>query len=260
MSDLDLTPLTEILAEYAHLGRTALLPALQSAQSIYGYLPEKIAAEVGRALGVPLADVYGVIDFYTMLYRQPIGKTIVRVCNNPPCSLEGGSEVLAALCRNLNIDPNQMTPDGTFTVERAPCLGLCDHAPAALLEETAIAHIQPSNTEGILHSVGGKPRSIVAGDLRLLTSNCGRGRPNSLVDYLSAGGYQGLNKALSMSPQAVIEEVNASGLVGRGGAAFPTGLKWRGAAESPGEPKYIVCNADESEPGTFKDRILMEDD
>jgi NADH-quinone oxidoreductase subunit F len=94
----------------------------------------------------------------------------------------------------------------------------------------------------------------------MLTSNCGRGHPTSLADYRSGGGYAGLKKALTMTPQDVLAEVKAAGLVGRGGAAFPTGVKWEGAAKAPGHPKYIVCNADESEPGTFKDRILMEED
>ena len=102
--------------------------------------------------------------------------------------------------------------------------------------------------------------SFVGGDIRILTSNCGQGYPTSLADYQARGGYAGLKKALSMTPQAVLAEVKAAGLVGRGGAAFPTGIKWEGAANAPGQPKYIVCNADESEPGTFKDRILMEDD
>jgi NADH-quinone oxidoreductase subunit F len=102
--------------------------------------------------------------------------------------------------------------------------------------------------------------SFVSGDIRSLTSNCGQGHPTSLADYQARGGYAGLRKTLTMTPQGVLAEVKAAGLLGRGGAAFPTGVKWEGAANAPGQPKYIVCNADESEPGTFKDRILMEED
>ena len=87
-----------------------------------------------------------------------------------------------------------------------------------------------------------------------------QGRRTTLDEYVARGGYRGLRKALGMSPEAVIAEVKASGLVGRGGAAFPTGLKWEGAAQAPGKTKYVVCNADESEPGTFKDRVLLEED
>ena len=102
--------------------------------------------------------------------------------------------------------------------------------------------------------------SFVGGDIRILTGNCGEGHPTSLDDYQARGGYAGLKKTLTMTPQAVLAEVKAGGLAGGGGAAFPTGVKWEGAANAPDQPKYIVCNADESEPGTFKDRVLMEED
>jgi NADH-quinone oxidoreductase subunit F len=101
---------------------------------------------------------------------------------------------------------------------------------------------------------------VIGGDMRILTANCGRGRTTSLAEYEAGGGYGALKKALGLAPEAVVAEVKASGLVGRGGAAFPTGVKWEGAARAPGQPKYVVCNADESEPGTFKDRVLMEAD
>jgi NADH-quinone oxidoreductase subunit F len=260
MPDNELTRLRMILSELAPQGRTALLPALHAAQQLHGWLPESVAAEVGRALRVPLAEVHGVIEFYSMFYRQPKGRTVVRVCTAPVCTLAGGDAVVDALCRHLRIAPDDVTSDGEFTVERAPCLGLCDHAPAVLVGETVIARADPEHAAGICDRSAEKPASFVGGDIRILTENCGRGHSLSLDDYTSHGGYTGLKKALTMAPQDVIAEVKASGLVGRGGAAFPTGAKWESAANAAGEPKYIVCNADESEPGTFKDRILMEED
>jgi NADH-quinone oxidoreductase subunit F len=260
MSDLDLDPLRTVLNDLIPKGRTALLPALHAAQSIYGYLPEPVATEIGKTLHVPLADIYGVIDFYAMLYPTPTGKRVVRVCNDPPCALAGSEKVLASVCQHLGVTPNEVTPDGAYTVERAPCLGLCEHAPAVLVGEAAIGHADPGKAAEICAGSGQAPRGVVGGDIRILTANCGDGMPTNLADYEAARGYQGLKKALSMSPQAVVSEIKASGLVGRGGAAFPTGVKWEGAANAPGEPKFIVCNADESEPGTFKDRVLMEED
>lgn len=260
MSDLELQTLPAILAEYAPQGRTALLPALHALQEAYGHLTEPVAAEVGRALGVPLAEVYGVIDFYSMFYRHPVGKTIVRVCTDPACAIAGGEQVLDALCRRLDISVDETTPDGAFTIERAPCLGLCEHAPALLVGEIPIGHADAEQTSSLLQAQGTDPGGILGGEVRILTANCqGRG-PTSLGDYVARGGYSGLRRALSMSPEAVIAEVKAAGLVGRGGAAFPTGIKWEGAARASGEPRYVVCNADESEPGTFKDRVLMEED
>ena len=260
MADNELTPLQSILAALAPQGRSGLLPALHAAQRIDGWISEPVATAVSRALGVPLADVCGVIDFYELFNRQPVGRTIVRVCSAPVCALAGAEAVIEALCRHLQTEPGDMSSDGAFTVEHAPCLGLCDHAPAVLIGEKAIGAANPAQAEAICTQTAGKALSIVDGDIRMLTSNCGAGRPTSWADYTTRGGYAGLKKALSTTPQATLAEVKAAGLVGRGGAAFPTGVKWEDAANAPDGPKYIVCNADESEPGTFKDRILMEED
>jgi NADH-quinone oxidoreductase subunit F len=215
---------------------------------------------VGRTLGVPLADIFGVIDFYAMFYRQPVGRTVVRVCGAPVCALAGADAVAEALCRHLQVEPGEVSSDGAFTIEPSPCLGLCDYAPGLLVGETALGHADPKEAAMLCAASGQKPLSCVGGDIRVLTSNCGQGHPTSFADYRARGGYAGLKKALSMTPQAVLAEGKAAGLVGRGGAAFPTGIKWEGAANAPAQAKYIVCNADESEPGTFKDRILMEED
>ena len=260
MADNELTPLQSILAALAPQGRSGLLPALHAAQRIDGWISEPVATAVSRALGVPLADVCGVIDFYELFNRQPVGRTIVRVCSAPVCALAGAEAVIEALCRHLQTEPGDMSSDGAFTVEHAPCLGLCDHAPAVLIGEKAIGAANPAQAEAICTQTAEKALSIVDGDIRMLTSNCGAGRPTSWADYTTRGGYAGLKKALSTTPQATLAEVKAAGLVGRGGAAFPTGVKWEDAANAPDGPKYIVCNADESEPGTFKDRILMEED
>ncbi len=260
MSDFDFVPLQRALEGIAPQGRLALLPALHIAQSIYGYLPQPVAGEIGRILGVPLADVYGVIDFYSMFYRDAVGKTVIQVCDDPACALAGSGEVLATLCARLGVELDQVSADGRFTIERAPCLGLCDHAPGVLVGDTAVSRARPDEIDRWLEGKGDAPHGQVYGSSRRLTVNCGKGRSVSLDEYVSGGGYAALRKALGMSPAALIAEVKASGLVGRGGAAFPTGLKWEGASNAVGEPKYIVCNADESEPGTFKDRVLMEED
>jgi len=266
MGDFDLAPLQTVLPEFASQGRTALLPALHAAQAIYGYLPEPVAAEVGRLLGVPLSEVYGVIDFYAMFYRQPVGRTMVRICADPACALAGAEQLLAAAAVHAGAAPGEMTADGAFTVERAPCLGLCEHAPAALVGPSPRGPLAIEAVAGLFDAAGGsassaaEPHSLLGGDLRLLTALCGQGRAATLAEYVAGGGYAGLRQALALGPEAVIAEVKAAGLVGRGGAAFPTAVKWQGARQAPGEPKYVVCNADESEPGTFKDRVLLEED
>ena len=261
ITQIGLEPLISQLKLLSAKGSSALLPALHAAQDMYGHLPEPVVTEVGRQLNVPLADVNGVIDFYSMFYKQPVGKKIVRVCCDPPCGILGGTHALAQLLSHLNISPNEATSDGQWTVEQTPCLGLCDHSPAALVGPVALSQINPDDPQEILDLTCERATTSVNGDIRILTKNCGRGTPTDLDQYLTSGGYAALRKSLlQMRPADIIQEIKNSGLVGRGGAAFPTGIKWEGAANAPGDPKYIVCNADESEPGTFKDRVLMQDD
>ncbi len=252
MSDIDLAALHPLIEPYIPLGRPGLLPALHAAQRAYGWLSEPVTAEVARSLHVPLAEVHGVIEFYTLFYNEPVGKRIIRVCTDQACGLKGGEDLLHHLCSQHGIQPGQTTADGSVTIEASPCLGLCEQAPAALVDDKAETNINLATGNYEL----GRPDSIVGGSLHLLTENCGRGT-TTLAQY---GEYSALKKALSQKPAEIVEEVKASGLVGRGGAAFPTGVKWEGAAKADGAPKYLVCNADESEPGTFKDRVLLLDD
>ena len=253
MSDIDLAALPSAIEPYIPLGRSGLLPALHAAQRVYGWVPEPVAAEISRSLRIPLADVHGVIEFYSLFYNEPVGKRIIRVCTDQACALRGADGVLEHLCSHHGVRPNQTTDDLSLTIEASPCLGLCEQAPAALVNVEAETSIDLENSTYEL----GRPKSIVGGSLRLLTANCGNGKTTSLADY---GNYPALTKALGMKPEAVIAEIKSSGLVGRGGAAFPTGIKWEGAAQATGLEKYVICNADESEPGTFKDRILLIDD
>jgi NADH-quinone oxidoreductase subunit F len=253
MSEIDLAQLRPAIETYIPLGRSGLLPALHAAQKIYGWLPQEVASEVAKTLHVPLADVHGVIEFYSLFYNEPVGRRIIRVCTDQACALKGGEDLLNHLCHHYDVEPNQTTDDLSLTIERSPCLGLCEQAPAALVEDYAETNISPD-----FHSYDlGIPKSLVYGSIRELTVNCGEGT-TTLAGY---GEYSAYKKALTMTPEEVVAETDkASGLVGRGGAAFPTGIKWGGAAKAQGDQKYIVCNADESEPGTFKDRVLLLDD
>ncbi len=259
MSKLDLTPIHNILTQINPKNRTNLLPVLHATQDVFGYVPEEAAAEIARALCIPLADVFGVIDFYSLLYAHPVGKTVVHVCNDSACSMAGADTVLKMISRELTYagDANKQA---MYTIEVAPCLGLCEHAPALLVKGEAVKAHQFSSFEDLFTAPSKHLNTIVDGDIRWLTRNCGSGESVGLERYLKNDGYVALQKALEMSPGAVIEQVKAAGLVGRGGAAFPTGLKWEGAASSTELMRYVVCNGDEAEPGTFKDRILMEDD
>lgn len=260
MTELDLTPLQQRLANLAPEGRTALLPALHAAQELYGYIPEPVAETVARMLKVPLADVYGVIDFYALFYREPVGKVMVHVCNDPACAMAGADGVMKMMTQTLELHTQGAESTTQVTVERAPCLGLCEHAPALMVQGEAVAHANEATYEDLVSGKGRRPHTVLGWEVSLLTANCGRGHPTTLTEYEANGGYCGLKRALQMGPQAVIAEIKSAGLVGRGGAAFPTGVKWESTAAAPGAVKYVVCNGDEAEPGTFKDRVMMEDD
>lgn len=233
-----------------------LLPALLAAQSCFRHISAETARAIGEALRVPLADVTGVIEFYSMLHAAPTGETHIRVCTSPSCASQGGREALTDLLSRLGIQSCGATPDRDFFVEEVQCLGLCDQAPSALVGETPLGHITPDR----LLDPPDDLLTAIHADERVITERCGRVDPRRLEDYLENKGYLGLAQALDSSPAQICEMVRDSGLLGRGGAAFKTDIKWESAAAAPGRPKYIVCNADESEPGTFKDRVLLEND
>jgi NADH-quinone oxidoreductase subunit F len=257
----DLTFLEPVLTDNAGAGRRQLLPVLLEAQRELGYLTEPMVEAIGRSLRVPLAEIHGVIEFYTMLYNRPAGRKVVRVCTSPICAQSGGKAALNAACKHFGTAPGEVTQDGEWMVEEAPCLGLCDHAPAALVGDVPVAAVDPSKAAEWIESPDAAGLGLVGGDERPLSGRCGVIPPTSIVAYEAHGGYVGLRKVLlSLTPAQVVDEIKKAGLSGRGGAAFPTGQKWEMTAAAPGDERYVVCNADESEPGTFKDRILLEGD
>jgi NADH-quinone oxidoreductase subunit F len=257
----DLTRLDPLLEQYKGKDRAQLLPLLFKVQAQLGYLPEAAVTAVGKTLRVPLAEIYGVIEFYTMLYKRPTAERIVRICTSPMCAMMGGHAALHAVADHLGIQPGEAQHNGQFMLEDVQCLGLCDHAPAALVGTVPTGPIDGEDVGGWIAAPQEVDLGVIAGDPRWLTARCGRNEAMDLSAYQAEEGYRALEKALKeMNPSEVIEAIKASGLVGRGGAAFPVGLKWEYTAGTEADIRYIVCNADESEPGTFKDRVLMEGD
>jgi NADH-quinone oxidoreductase subunit F len=246
----------EYLEQAAPRGRTMLLPVLLKAQGLFGYLSPEVTEKIGKALRVPLADISGVIEFYSMLYPHPVGKNILRVCTSPTCSSQGAHQLLEDTAARLDISPATSTPDGEFYLESVQCLGLCDQAPSALANDHRIGHASPEK----LINPSGEFHTRIGGKNRVLTARCGEIVPTDVEAYKKHEGFVGLRNAFAHSPAEIRAQIRDSGLLGRGGAAFVTEIKWEGAANASNEPKYIVCNADESEPGTFKDRILLEND
>lgn len=261
-STVDLNALKPYLDDVAPRGRTMLLPALHYAQSLYGWLPREVQEAISRALRVPAADVHGVIEFYTMFYNEPTAKRVIRVCEDPACHLAGGPAVMAAIEQRLGLHHGETSADGSVTYEHVPCLGMCELAPVALNGERPAAELSPADVDQFLAGTYPEPNANVYGDPLWLLGRLGKVDPASLADYEAHAGYQGLRNALTMTSDALIDTIESSGILGRGGAMFPLGRKWRFTRGAPGSAsrKHIVVNADESEPGTFKDRCLMEED
>jgi NADH-quinone oxidoreductase subunit F len=257
---IDLSEFTQILKTLSPHSKTSLLPALHAAQDLYGFIPGEAIVEISHQLSVSEEEINLVVAHYPLFYSEPAGKTVVHVCNNPVCANAGAEAVMKRLSQSMEIHRLAGEPVGMLTIEYAPCLGLCEHAPAMIIQGTSVARADSLSYEDLVSGKLRHPRSIVRNEISILTANCGKNRVNWLAIYQLSGGYKALQQAIQMSPKQVIDEIKSSGLMGRGGAAFPAGLKWEQTANSPGQPKYIVCNADEAEPGAFKDRVLLEDE
>ena len=258
--------------------RHELLPALQALQARVGWISEGGLGYVCDRLNVPPAEAWGVATFYALLATSPRPPRVVHVCDDIACKCAGADGIIAALESTAGAALHH-EPHGTHVVTtngavwmRSPCLGMCEQAPAALVtdageapRERLLGRVSADQLAGLVGGGEvGPPAHRPAvrqplGELRLLR-RVGRIDPSSLDAYRGSGGYDALVRALDMGPEAVIAEVVASKLLGRGGAAFPTGRKWEAVRTQPAQPHYLVCNADESEPGTFKDRVLMEGD
>jgi NADH-quinone oxidoreductase subunit F len=250
--------------------RDMLLPALHAVQEHIGWISPGALNYVCKRLTVPPADAYGVATFYALFSTDPRPGTVVHVCEDIACKCYGSDVLIAELEARFGTEGTVGSDGSTWL--RSPCLGQCDRAPAAMLtqagerpEEHVLA---PTDAAGVLDAMRGQPRGgnpvtrlPQHGDpsLRLLR-RVGHVDPASIDDYRAQGGYRALRRAIELGPEGVIREVVDSKLVGRGGAAFPMGRKWEAVARQPVRPHYLICNADESEPGTFKDRVIVEGD
>jgi NADH-quinone oxidoreductase subunit F len=266
--------------------RDLVLPALHAVQARTGWVSQGALNHISRRLTVPPAELWGVVTFYHLLSTKPRPPIVVHVCDDIACRIRGGEALCESLERTMG-PPGGHGENGRATAwMRSPCLGQCERAPAALLtvagdvpRTTTLApveggvapllaalHTPPAMTDTRVATTEGRPAlvgrsvpQIGRPGLRLL-GRMGRVDPTSLDAYRASEGYRALARAVELGPAGVIAEVIASKLLGRGGAAFPTGRKWDAVAKAEVRPHYLVCNADESEPGTFKDRLLMEED
>jgi NADH-quinone oxidoreductase subunit F len=254
--------------------RHLLLPALHALQARVGWISEGGLGYVAQRLTVPPAEAFGVASFYALFTMEPRRHAVVHVCDDIACRVAGAEALIGEVAVEIG-------PERADRLVRSPCLGMCERAPAALLQAIGPSSQDHALAPATAESLGAllfervEPEPGPAGQgvasapqtgdpearagLRLLR-RVGVVDPTSLDDYRANGGYEALRRAVELGPDGVVRELKDAKLLGRGGAAFPAGVKWEAVARQPVRPHHFVCNADESEPGTFKDRVLMEHD
>ncbi|HWW51952.1 MAG TPA: NADH-quinone oxidoreductase subunit NuoF [Verrucomicrobiae bacterium] len=253
--------------------RSALIPMMLYAQDHFGSLSDELLEEIGKRLDLNLLQVTETLAYYSMLRRRPAGRYHIQVCTNISCMARGASEIFQHVQKRLAIGNREVSETGTFSLEEVECMGACTGAPAMQVNYDFYENLDPDKVDAILEQLqDGKrpePVPVISGALHdrhpaevaVVSKHFGIPGVHRIEVYLKHEGYQALERALKqMTPEQIIDEVKKSSLRGRGGAGFPTGLKWSFVPKGSSKPKYVLANGDESEPGTSKDRPLMEMD
>ncbi len=261
--------------------RDKLLAILHAVQSSIGWISPGAINHIAVRMNLPPAEIYGVASFYGMFSTSPQPPIVAHICDDVACMAAGSADLSSQVEQRIG-RAGQPLLDGCVTWRRSSCLGLCERAPAALItragETPSASVLAPATVESIRLKLSAPARAELATDsdpadpksavpqsgsaqLRLLR-RVGAANASSLADYRRLDGYAALAKAIQIGPEAIVHEVIESKLLGRGGAAFPTGKKWEALLfqRSEGGTHYLICNADESEPGTFKDRVILQSD
>jgi len=264
----------QIMQRY-EVPRAAMLPLLWLVQENQGWVSPDGEAWVGRLLGVARARVHEVVTFYNMYHRAPVGKRELRVCTSLPCLLRGSGKVMERVQEELGIRPGETTAGGEVTLTEVECLCACEMSPMAQLDEAFVGPLDDTTLSTVLRCALDapdtgedsspdplpEPNPFIWTEGPVLSTRFKNIAGTWFDEYVADGGYTGAEKVLkSMAPADVIQEVIDANLRGLGGAGFPAGRKWSFVPKETTKPKYLVANADEGEPGTFKDRYIMERD
>ena len=234
----------------------SLVQVLREAQALQGWLPRDTLNQIAAALGLTLAQVEGVAGFYRFFYTQPAGDYRILFSDNVTDRMLGSEVLLADLCRRLRVKPGQLRADGRVSVARSSCTGLCDQGPALLVNQRqVVTRLDAQRVAQMAELIEAQipltqwptPWFEVQDNIR---------RADVLLGDADAPGLS-LAAALARGAPMMLEEMKRANLRGRGGAGFATGLKWDLCRQALGAQHFVVCNADEGEPGTFKDRVLL---
>ena len=252
--------------------RSAALPLLHLWQEHFGFITDEGIKWIAEKLELQPINILELVTFYPMLRQKGTGKTHIRVCRTLSCAMAGSYRLMENLCATAGIvrghngihDPVLVSPDANISVEFVECLASCGTAPVCMVNDDLHENVDPNSVADLLHpqrSTLNPQPSAHPLERRLVFKNIGRKDWTTDIDcYLRDGGYKQLKKAVTMSRVDILNEVKTSALRGRGGAGFPTGVKWSFIKPDEKKPVYLICNADESEPGTFKDRYIIHQD
>jgi NADH-quinone oxidoreductase subunit F len=253
--------------------RSAALPLLHLWQEHFGFISDEGVNFIAAKLELQPINILELVTFYPMLRQERVGKTHIRVCRTLSCAMAGSYRVMESLCVATGIqrrknsegmhNPVSVSQDGRFSIEFVECLASCGTAPVCMVDDDLHENVAPENASLILDGPSPSRYSNPPHPLehRLVFKNIGRTDWDTSIDcYVRDGGYEQLRKAVAMPREQIVNEVKTSGLRGRGGAGFPCGVKWGFIKPDEKKPVYLICNADESEPGTFKDRYIIHQD
>ncbi|MDA0576908.1 MAG: NADH-quinone oxidoreductase subunit NuoF [Verrucomicrobia bacterium] len=260
-----------IIAQYpADRKRAAVLWLMHLFQERDGMLTPAHVTWIAAKLELQPIHVWELVRFYPLFRDKPAGKYHIKLCRTVSCEMCGAKEVLARLQKKLGVGLEEVTADGQFSLSTFECLASCGSAPVLMVNDELFERLTPDEAERLIDRIRAeglptpplsRPGPAHPRENRVLLANMSDpAYGGTLAEYRARGGYTALPKALAMKPADVVEEVMASQLRGRGGAGFPCGQKWKFLDQKSGKPIYLVCNADESEPGTFKDRQLIQHD
>ena len=238
----------EVCGSFAN-DRARMMDIVFALQNELGGISSETVNQIAEVLNVPRVEIDGLVSFYAFFSSETKGKITVRLCNDVVDNMFGAEDVAKAFSDGLGLSFGQTADDGSVTLEHTPCIGMCDQAPAAMVNGNIVTKLTVEKAKKIAEMIksGSLPETEV-------NSNIKKVGDIILADY---DVNTGLKKALELTSADVISTVKDSNLRGRGGAGFPTGMKWEFTAGASGDKKYIMCNADEGEPGTFKDRVLL---
>ncbi len=232
-----------------------LLQILREIQEQLGHIPHRIVTELAQRLSIPRARIESVASFYSFLHQQPHGKYRVLFSDNITDRMLGSQPLMDLMCQQLWLQPGKASEDGLVSIGTTSCTGMCDQGPALLVNGRAITNLNHQRAQEIVQLIRNRtPLEDWPADFFRVEDNIRRS--GLLLDNTLAPGEL-LRTALAMGGENIVASIKASGLRGRGGAGFATGLKWEACRNAQGAEHYVVCNADEGEPGTFKDRVLL---